>query len=91
MLAELGITGIDLGATVLLGITVLMIFTARLVPKRYYEEALSRVEEATKEKENWKKIAHDLLAQNTLLLQNDDISLTTLQAIRSSVEEGEGT
>jgi hypothetical protein len=81
VLAELGITGIDIGATALLTITVLMIFTARLVPKRYYDEALSRVAEVTEEKDNWKKVAHDLLAQNTLLL-----SMTTLRAIRASVE-----
>lgn len=89
MLAELGISVVDLGATGVLIIVVLMIFTARLVPKKYYEEALSRVDEEKAAKENWRKAAESLLRQNTLLLQNDDISLSTLQAIRASIEEGD--
>lgn len=91
MLAELGVSVVDIGATGVLILVVLMIFTARLVPKRYYEEALSRVEDERAAKENWRKAAESLLHQNTLLLQRDDISLTTLQAIRASVEEGDPT
>lgn len=89
MLAELGISVVDIGATGVLILAVLMIFTARLVPKRYYEEALSRVEEERLQKENWRKAAKSLLHQNTLLLQRDDISLATLQAIRATVEESQ--
>lgn len=91
VLAELGISAIDIGATGLLAVVLLMIFTARLVPKRYYEEAVSRVEEERKAKENWRAAAQELLRQNTLLLQKDDVSLSTLRAIRSSVDEGRDT
>ena len=53
----------------------LMIFTGRLVPKRYYDEALSRVEYEKVQKDNWKKAAESLLEQNTQLLSRDDVSI----------------
>lgn len=88
MLSELGIGIVDISASGIVIITVLMIFTGRLVPKTYYEEALSRVEDERKQKEDWQSAAESLLEQNTQLLQRDDVSLTTLRAIRTSVEEG---
>lgn len=90
MLGELGLSTLDVGAGAIVVITVLMIFTARLVPRKYYEEALSRVEEERAAKEDWRKAAESLLEQNTLLLSHDDVSMHTLRAIRSSVEEGRG-
>lgn len=88
MLNELGFNLVDISAVGVLALAVLMIFTGRLVPKRYYEDALSRVEAERLSKENWRQAAESLLEQNTLLLQKDDVSLSTLRAIRTSVEEG---
>lgn len=88
MLGELGITSLDIGAGALVVITILMVFTARLVPKRYYDEALRRVEEERAAKEDWRRAAEALLQQNTLLLQQDDVSIHALHAIRTSIEGG---
>jgi hypothetical protein len=91
VLGELGLSPGNISAGAVVVITVLMIFTARLVPKKYYDEALSRIEEERKMKEYWREAAKSLLEQNTLLLQKDDVSLSTLRAIRTSVEEGRDT
>lgn len=69
-------------------VVLFMVFTFRLVPRKYYDETLARVEVERTRGDNWEKVARSLLKQNTLLLQRDDISLTALQAIRDSVEEG---
>jgi hypothetical protein len=88
VLAELGITPADIGAGLILALAILMIFTGRLVPKRYYEEALSRVEHEKTRGDNWQKAAESLLDQNTQLLARDDVSMTALRAIRASIDEG---
>lgn len=86
MLAELGINLVDISAVGVLALAVLMIFTGRLVPKRYYEEALLRIEHEREAKDNWRQAAESLLAQNGMLIQRDDISMATLNAIRARVE-----
>lgn len=91
MLADLGVGWLDVGAGGIVILAIYMIFTARLVPQKYYDEALSRVEHERTEKDKWRTAAEKLLEQNTLLLQRDDVSLTTLRAIRTSVDEGRDT
>lgn len=91
MLTELGLNPGNIGAGAVVVIAVLMIFTGRLVPKRYFDEALSRIESERIAKEYWREAAKTLMEQNTLLLQHDDVSLSTLRAIRSSVDEGRDT
>jgi hypothetical protein len=87
VLEELGLPGIaDIGAAGLVVLAVIMLFTGRLVPKRYYDEAVLRL---TEERDNWRQTAETLLEQNTALLSKDDISVATLKAIRSQVEGSE--
>lgn len=81
----------DLGATGLLVLTVILIFTGRLVPKRYYDEALARLEKADADKEHLKKAAESLLSQNTELLTNTDLTLALLQSIKGyAAAKGDG-
>ena len=53
-----------------------MVFTGRLVPKRYYDEAVKRgdLNEHT---------AKELLAQNTELITDKDLGLELLRALRA--------
>jgi hypothetical protein len=89
VLAELGISATDIGAGLILAVAVLMIFTGRLVPKRYYDEALLRVEIEKARGDNWQAAAESLLEQNSQLLSHDDVSLSALRAIRASIDEGQ--
>jgi hypothetical protein len=84
VLQDLGLPGIaDIGAAGLLVLAILMVFTGRLIPRRYYEDAILRL---TEDRDNWREAAQELLKQNTELLAKDDISVATLKAIRSQVE-----
>ena len=80
MLQELGIGWADLGATGLLIITILMIFTGRLVPKRYFDLL-------AEDRDLWRTAATKLLEQNEKLLEKDDVSISTLRAIREKVDD----
>lgn len=53
-----------------------MVFTGRLVPKRYYDQAVARGD-------NYEKTARELLAQNTELITDKDLGLELLRALRA--------
>lgn len=86
MLGELGIDALDIGAGGIVVIVILMVLTARLVPKRYYDDVTAHLVETATERDNWRKVAEEALQQNTLLLAKDDVSITAIRAIRSSAE-----
>lgn len=88
MLGELGITGVDIGASGIVILVIIMVLTARLVPKRYYDDMVRHCEQVTMERDNWRKVAETTLDQNTLLLAKDDVSITAIRAIRSATQEG---
>lgn len=90
MIEGLDLTWTDLGASGLLVLTVLLIFTGRLVPKRYYDEALARLAKADEDNKHLKKAAESLLEQNSELLTNADLSLALMQSIKSYAALGKG-
>lgn len=53
-----------------------MVFTGRLVPKRYYDEAVTRGN-------NLEAANHELLEQNTELITDKDLGLELLRALRA--------
>jgi hypothetical protein len=60
-----------------------MIFTGRLVPKRYYDDAVTRGD-------NYEKTAKELLAQNTELITDKDLSVELLRALRAYAQAKRG-
>lgn len=83
MIEGLALNWTDLGATGLVVLVVLMIFTGKLVPKRYYDEALTRCAEEREAKENYRKAAETLMEQNGELLTDRDLSLALLTSLKN--------
>lgn len=60
-----------------------LIATGRLVPQRYYDDAVQRGE-------NYRRAAETLIAQNTELITDKDLSLELLSAIRAYAQTKRG-
>lgn len=60
-----------------------MVFTGRLVPKRYYDEAVKRGD-------NYEATSRELLAQNTELITDKDLGLELLRALRAYTQAKRG-
>lgn len=71
------------GVVTVIVIVGFMIFTGRLVPKRYYDEAVRRGD-------NYEKTARELLAQNSELITDKDLSLDLLRALRAYAQAKRG-
>lgn len=71
------------GVVTVIVIVGFMVYTGRLVPKRYYDDAVQRgnnLEEANRE----------LLAQNNELITDKDLSLDLLRALRAYAQAKRG-
>jgi hypothetical protein len=60
-----------------------MVFTGRLVPRRFYDAAVKRGD-------NLEEANRELLAQNTELITDKDLSLDLLRAIRGYAQAKRG-
>lgn len=72
----------EVGASGLLAIVIGMIFTGRLVPKRYYDEALQRVAEEREVKEMALEANKGLVAMNQALVREDSNASMVIEAMR---------
>lgn len=80
----------NIGAGGLVILSIWMIFTGRLVPRRYYDELAARLTAALEERDNWRKAAESLNGQNKDLLANADLSLQAWTSIKAYVQVKEG-
>lgn len=78
----LGWTDIGAGAIVILA--VLMIFTGRLVPRRYYEDM-------QEQRDTWRASAEESREMNATLVQRADATLAILQSLDAQARKGSGT
>lgn len=76
------------GGVVLLA--VLMIFRGKLVPERYYLDAIKRAEAAEAASENYRKAGETLLRQNGELITNADLTLAMLNSIKGYAAAKDG-
>jgi len=63
------------GPTGLLALCVLLIVLGRLIPKITYDDV-------RRQRDEWKKIAEEALAQNTKLLESSRVADDTFRALR---------
>lgn len=75
----LGWTDVSAGAIVILA--VLMIFTGRLVPRRYYEDMQAQ-------RDTWRAASEKSDAQNALLIDRADATLAILQSLEAQARKG---
>ena len=97
MIDELGIGWVDLGATGLLLVTVWLVFTGRLLPRRYHDEIVGRllaeVEKAQESAAIANRSAADALAltqsmtdMNVELVRQKDASLAAVESVKAYAE-----
>ena len=86
-----------IGAKSLVVLFVLLIFLGWLVPKRSVDRREAQLENALRDaladRDNWRKSAQSLDAQNRDLIANGDLSVALLQSIRglAQAKDGDGT
>ena len=61
-----------------------MIFVGRLVPKRYYDEAIARLHEQQEVNRQQREINGGLVEQNRLLISKEDLAAQAIQAMREN-------
>ena len=87
----------DIGAKGLVVLFVLLIFAGWLIPKRSVDRRETQLENALRDaladRDNWRKSAQSLDAQNRDLIANGDLSVALLQSIRglAQAKDGDGT
>lgn len=74
-----GIPVLDLSAGALLAITVILVLTGRLVPRRNLEDVCS-------ERDQWRKAHDERAAQLTQALDSADVATRALDALANRVE-----
>lgn len=75
---------VDIGATGVVILTVIMVFTGRLVPKRYYDEAITRLHEQQEVNRQQREINSGLVELNRSLVSKDDLASKAIEAMREN-------
>lgn len=86
-----GLPLVDIGATALLALVVLMVLTDRLVTRRRLDDAERRVSEAERRAEKWERVALEAWTDVQKLTVAAEASAAVLPAIpipRGSEDEG---
>lgn len=78
-----GLPVVNIGAGSLVTLFVVMFFTGRIVPWRIY---LAMKED----RDTWRKAAQELLAQNTELIADKDLSVDLLRSLRAYAQAKRG-
>lgn len=74
----------EIGAGGILVIVIIMVFTGRLVPKRYYDEVLARLHEQQEVNRQQREINTGLVEQNRALISKEDLAAKAIEAMREN-------
>lgn len=75
---------VDIGAGGILVIAIIMVFTGRLVPKRFYDEMLGRLKEQQSVNDDQQEINKGLVEMNKALISKEDLAAKAIEAMREN-------